>query len=50
VELLAYLFLKLKPHRAQVLQSFLALLPAAIAAYGGAMGRGVINNLRARKP
>ena len=45
VELLAYLFLKAKPYRAQIFQSVLALLPAAVAAYGGALGRGVVNNL-----
>ena len=49
VELLAYLFLKTQPYRAQVFQSFLALLPALVAAYGGAFGRGVINNLRGSK-
>jgi hypothetical protein len=49
VELLAYLFLKTRPSRAQALQSFLALLPAVVAAYGGAFGRGVINNLRGSK-
>ena len=49
VELLAYLFLKTRPYRAQVFQSFLALLPALVAAYGGAFGRGVINNLRGSK-
>ena len=49
VELLAYLFLKTQPYRAQVFQSFLALLPALVAAYGGAFGRGVIDNLRGSK-
>lgn len=49
VEMLAFLFLKARPHRAQVFQSFLALLPAAVAAYGGAFGRGVIDNLRGSK-
>ena len=45
IELLSFLFLKAHPLRAQVYQSFLALLPALVAAYGGAFGRGVINNL-----
>jgi len=45
VEFLAFLFLRTKPYRAQVFESLLALLPAAIGAYGGAFGRGVINNL-----
>ena len=46
IELLSYLFFKANLVRAHVLQSFLALLPALVAAYGGAFGRGVINNLR----
>jgi len=45
VEFLAFLFLRTKPYRAQVFESLLALLPAAIGAYGGAFRRGVINNL-----
>lgn len=45
VELLAFLFFKVRPRQAQVYQSFLALLPSLVASYGGALGRGVVNNL-----
>jgi hypothetical protein len=45
MEWLAYAFLSQKPERAQIYESFLALLPGIVGAYGGAFGRGVINNL-----
>jgi ABC-type multidrug transport system permease subunit len=45
----AYVFRAVKPSRAQVLGSFLAFLPGIAGAYGGALMRGVINNLRAGK-
>ena len=49
VEWLAYFFLKQKPQRAQVYESFLAFLPGIAGAYGGALGRGVVENLFADK-
>jgi len=49
VEWLAYFFLKQKPQRAQVYESFLAFVPGIAGAFGGAVGRGVVDNLFARK-
>jgi hypothetical protein len=49
VEWLAYFFLTQKPERAQIYESFLAFLPGIAGAYGGAMARGVVNNLFAGK-
>jgi RsiW-degrading membrane proteinase PrsW (M82 family) len=49
VEWLAYFYLTQKPERAQIFESFLAFLPGIAGAYGGAMGRGVVDNLFARK-
>jgi hypothetical protein len=49
MEWLAYLFLLQKPERAQIYESFLAFLPGIAGAFGGAMGRGVVNNLFAKK-
>jgi hypothetical protein len=49
VEWLAYFFLKQKPQRAQIYESFLAFLPGIAGAYGGALGRGVVKNLFAGK-
>ena len=48
-ELAAYLFLTVKPTRAQVYGSFLAALPGVAGAYGGALMRGAIENLRQGK-
>jgi hypothetical protein len=45
VEWLAYYFLSQKPERAQIYESFLAFLPGIAGAYGGAVGRGVLDNL-----
>ncbi len=45
VEWLAYFFLTQKPDRAQIYESFLAFLPGIAGAYGGAMGRRVVDNL-----
>jgi len=42
-------FLSQKPERAQIYESFLAFLPGIVGAYGGAFGRGVVNNLFADK-
>lgn len=49
VEWLAYAFLTQKPERAQIYESFLAFLPGIAGAYGGAMGRGVVDNLFVKK-
>ena len=48
-ELAAYLVLTVKPTRAQIYGSFLAFLPGIAGAYGGAVLRGVIDNLRPGK-
>ena len=48
-ELAAYLVLTVKPTRAQIYGSFLAFLPGVAGAYGGAVMRGVIENLRQGK-
>jgi len=45
VDWLAYWILSQKPDRAQIYESFLAFLPGIAGAYGGALGRGVVNNL-----
>jgi phosphotransferase system glucose/maltose/N-acetylglucosamine-specific IIC component len=49
VEWLAYHFLSEKPARAQVYESFLAFMPGIAGAFGGAVGRGVVDNLFAEK-
>jgi hypothetical protein len=49
VRLLAFLFLTERPDRAQIYESLLELLPAAVGAYGGALGRGVVNNILGKK-
>jgi hypothetical protein len=49
VEWLAYFFLSEKPERAQIYESFLAFVPGIAGAFGGAMGRGVVDNLFAGK-
>jgi hypothetical protein len=49
VECLAYFFLAEKPARAQIYESFLAFMPGIAGAYGGAVGRGVVDNLFAGK-
>jgi zinc transporter ZupT len=49
VEWLAYFFLSEKPERAQIYESFLAFLPGIAGAYGGSIGRGVVDNLFAGK-
>jgi zinc transporter ZupT len=45
VEWLAYFFLTEKPQRAQIYESFLAFFPGIAGAFGGAIGRGVVDNL-----
>ena len=49
VEWLAYFFLAEKPARAQIYESFLAFVPGIAGAYGGSIGRGVVDNLFAGK-
>ncbi len=48
-ELAAFLVLTVKPTRAQVYGSYLAFLPGIAGAYGGAIMRRVMNNLREGK-
>jgi hypothetical protein len=45
VDWLAYHFLRQKPDRAQIYEAFLAFMPGIVGAFGGAFGRGVVNNL-----
>jgi hypothetical protein len=49
VDWLAYYFLSQKPTRAQIYESFLAFVPGIAGAFGGSMGRGVWDNLSAKK-
>jgi len=48
-EVAAYLLLTVKPSRAQVYGSFLAFLPGIAGAYGGAVLRMVLENLKPGK-
>ncbi len=48
-ELAAYLVLSVRPSRGQIYGSFLTALPATAGAYGGAVVRQVIDNLRQGK-
>jgi hypothetical protein len=48
-ELAAYVAFTVKPTRAQIYGSFLAFLPGIAGAYGGAVVRGVVENLRQGK-
>jgi len=45
VQMLAYFFLAEKPYRAQIYESFLGFLTGIAGAYGGAVGRRVLNEL-----
>jgi hypothetical protein len=49
VEWLAFFYLSEKPSRAQIYESFLAFMPGVAGAYGGSIGRGVVDNLFAGK-
>jgi hypothetical protein len=49
MEWLAYYFLTQKPERAQIYESFLAFVPGIAGAFGGAVGRNVVDNLFAKK-
>ena len=44
-ELLGYVVMSQKPYRAQIYESFLAFLPGFAGAYGGALLRGVLDNV-----
>jgi uncharacterized membrane protein YfcA len=46
IQMLAYFFLTEKPYRAQIYESFLGFLTGIVGAYGGALGRRVLNELR----
>jgi ABC-type multidrug transport system permease subunit len=48
-ELAAYLIMTVKPTRGQIYGSFLTALPGIAGAYGGALMRGVLENLRQGK-
>ena len=48
-ELAAYLISTVKPTRAQIWGSFLAWLPGIAGAYGGALMRSVMDNLKQEK-
>jgi ABC-type multidrug transport system permease subunit len=48
-ELAAYLLRTVKPSRAQIYGSFLALLPGTAGAFGGSVMRRVMDNLRQGK-
>ena len=45
---LAYFLLHQVPYRSQMYGSLLEFLPAIVGAYGGSLGRGVINNIFGR--
>jgi hypothetical protein len=45
VQLAAYFFLREKPYRAQIYESFLGFLTGIAGAYGGAVGRRVVGEL-----
>jgi hypothetical protein len=49
MEWLAYFFLSEKPERAQIYESFLAFVPGIAGAYGGSVGRTVVENLFRKK-
>ena len=49
VELAAYELMTVKPYRAQIFGSFLAFLPGIAGSVGGAMMRGVVDNLWEKK-
>jgi hypothetical protein len=49
MEWMAYFLLTQKPEPAQIYESFLAFVPGIAGAFGGAMGRGVVDNLFAKK-
>ena len=46
IQLLAFLFLTVKPYRAQIYESFLGFLTGIAGAYGGSVLRRALNELR----
>ena len=49
VEWLAYNFLPFKPYPVQIAQSLIAFVPGIVGGVGGAVGRGVVDNLFGKK-
>jgi hypothetical protein len=49
MEWLAYYFLAQKPEPAQIYESFLAFVPGIAGAFGGAVGRNLVDKLFAKK-
>jgi cell division protein FtsW (lipid II flippase) len=49
VEWFAYHFLPMKPYLAQMYQSWIAFVPGIVGGAGGAVGRGVVENLFPKK-
>jgi hypothetical protein len=49
VEWLAYRLLPFKPYPAQIAQSLIAFVPGIVGGVGGAVGRGVVDNLFRKK-
>ncbi len=49
MEWLAYFYLSQKPERAQIYESFLAFMPGIAGAFGGSIGRGVVDKILAGK-
>jgi hypothetical protein len=45
MEWLAYFYLSQKPERAQIYESFLAFMPGIAGAFGGSIGRGVVDKI-----
>jgi hypothetical protein len=46
IQLLAFMFLAVKPYRAQIYESFLGFLTGIAGAYGGSVLRNALNELR----
>jgi hypothetical protein len=49
LEWLAYFYLSQKPERSQIYESFLAFMPGIAGAFGGSIGRGVVDKIFAGK-
>lgn len=49
VEWLAYNFLAFKPYPVQIAQSMIMFVPGIVGGVGGAVGRGVVDNLFGKK-
>jgi len=46
IQMLAFMFLAVKPYRAQIYESFLGFLTGIAGAYGGSVLRNALNELR----